>query len=172
MHAFFATTTFLTSRQDHLVMFDRDNTLIEDRGYVHKTQDLRWMPEVIECIRYLSEDSTIMICSNQSGISRGYFSIHDSINLFMEMNLSLEKLGLRKLDGYVFCPHLPSQGCDCRKPQPAMLNFCLRMSGNSNEDAIFVGDSQSDLKAAYSARIPFLQAGAGLYERIRRHFEC
>lgn len=172
MHAYFANTTFLTNHQNRLVMFDRDNTLIEDPGYVYKLEDLRWKPEAIDSLRLLTQNYTIFVVSNQSGISRGLFSAQDSINFFKEMNLRLEQWGLRPLDGYVFCPHLPSKGCDCRKPRPAMLNFCVKLSGNRKQDAIFVGDSQSDSSAANLAGVSFLQSGVGLSERIGRHFEC
>ena len=37
------------------VFFDRDNTLIIDRGYTYKTSDLIWKTGAIKAIKYLNK---------------------------------------------------------------------------------------------------------------------
>lgn len=172
MYTYIATASILLNKNSRLVMFDRDNTLVEDQGYTYKTQDLRWKPEAIECLKVLRGEFPIFVVSNQSGISKALFTAEDSINFFKEMNSSLKRMGINQLDGYVFCPHLELQNCYCRKPRPTMLSFCLRICQVHENQAVFVGDAQTDAEAAELAKIPFFQSGPGLTAKIVKHLKC
>ena len=62
-----------------------------------------------------------------------------------------------------YCPHLPDEGCDCRKPGTGMLRAISRELDMSVEGAYFVGDSLKDLQAGEAANcIPLLvETGKG-----------
>ena len=38
-----------------LVIFDRDNTLIEDKGHTYKIKDLKFLPDTIKALQYISK---------------------------------------------------------------------------------------------------------------------
>ena len=58
------------------VFVDRDGTLIYDPGYVHKIEDLKFLPGAIDGLKLL-RDFKLFIITNQSGIGRGYYTTED-----------------------------------------------------------------------------------------------
>ena len=55
------------------------------------------------------------------------------------------------IDAIFFCPHLPKDDCQCRKPKPGLyyeISERLRISLNK---VYCVGDKMTDVKAAQSA---------------------
>jgi D-glycero-D-manno-heptose 1,7-bisphosphate phosphatase len=129
------------------VFFDRDGTINEEVGYLDDPDRLRLIPGAAEAIRLLNEaDILAIVISNQAGIGRGYFSattveaIHERL---------VEQLGRRNayLDAIYYCPHHPSEGCDCRKPKTGMLMQAAREHGIDMQRAFMVGDKVSDLAA-------------------------
>ena len=51
--------------------------------------------------------------------------------------------------GYVaFCPHLPADGCRCRKPAPGMVLDAARVLGVAPTTLAVVGDIGADVDAA------------------------
>ena len=58
-----------------------------------------------------------MVVTNQSGIGR---KIYDEAAMHAIHGRLQEDLG-HLLDGFYFCPHLPGDGCACRKPNLGML---------------------------------------------------
>ena len=53
-----------------------------------------------------------------------------------------------ELAGVYYCPHLPEDGCDCRKPRPGMFRALERELGVSVVGAPYIGDRLSDVEAA------------------------
>ena len=60
------------------MFFDRDGTLIQDKDYLSKPEEVELFPGVGAALRRLSEAGFVLfIVSNQSGVGRGYFSLED-----------------------------------------------------------------------------------------------
>src|SRR5688572_16257077 len=100
------------------VFIDRDGTLIEEVNYLSRVEDLRLFPYSHEAVNLLKKSGfLIIVVTNQSGIGRGIYepddmqAIHDKIQ---------EQLS-GAIDAFYFCPHLPCDGCTCRKPNPGMI---------------------------------------------------
>jgi len=53
------------------------------------------------------------------------------------------------------CPHAPRESCICRKPEPKMLQRIALYYFIGPERTLYVGDMESDRKAAESARVRF-----------------
>jgi D-glycero-D-manno-heptose 1,7-bisphosphate phosphatase len=145
-----------------LAIFDRDSTLIFDDGYTHDVSKLEWMPGVLELLKFLAEQKIfIAVATNQSGIERGYFSSQQVDEFHGAMNSVLQACSIDEIVFFV-CPHLPTlelaNQCNCRKPQPGLLLEAIEHFRVSREEAIFVGDKESDYYAAINAGIDFLQA--------------
>ena len=63
------------------VFLDRDGTLIEDKDYLHRPEEVVIFPGAIEALKRLQEVGFLLIMvTNQSGIGRGYFTLQDLIN--------------------------------------------------------------------------------------------
>ena len=121
------------------VFLDRDGTLIEEVNFLSRVEDLRVFPFTADAVRLLKENGfLVIVVTNQSGIGRGVYdeaamrSIHDQI----QVELS------GAIDGFYFCPHLPCDGCDCRKPELGMINAAAAVRAGSLkvENPVLKGD--------------------------------
>jgi histidinol-phosphate phosphatase family protein len=66
------------------------------------------------------------------------------------VNRRIEDL-LGPFQAWVYCPHLPDDGCECRKPKPKMIYDAARMMGVDPACCVVVGDKKSDVEAARNA---------------------
>lgn len=71
----------------------------------------------------------------------------------------LDHLSLPKFDLLVCGDTLPT-----RKPEPAQLLYCLEKLGCRAEEAIMVGDSVNDIKAAKAANVPIVCVNYGYHQ--------
>ena len=87
------------------VFLDRDNTLIDDKGYTNKPDDLKWIPGSINCLQsFSSKGFKLIVITNQSGISRGYYSEDDVIAFHQYMNQDLFESHGVMIDKFYFFP--------------------------------------------------------------------
>lgn len=131
------------------VLFDRDGTLILDVPYNGDPFLVSPMPhagEVLEGLR--AQGIATGVLSNQSGIGRGILSYAQ----VAAVNARVECL-LGPFDVWEICPHVPEDGCDCRKPAPGLIRLACMRLGISPGEAAYVGDIGSDLEAARAAGV-------------------
>lgn len=135
------------------IFLDRDGTLNEDAGYVHRRKDWRWLPGSLSALERLAGAGFLLVvASNQSGIARGLFSEDDVRRLHRSLDRELSRRGIR-LAGWYCCPHLPeiSGPCPCRKPAPGLL---LQAASELDIDlgaSWMVGDRWRDAEAGCAA---------------------
>ncbi|MBF0290702.1 MAG: D-glycero-beta-D-manno-heptose 1,7-bisphosphate 7-phosphatase, partial [Nitrospinae bacterium] len=141
----------------HAVFMDRDGTIIVEKGYAHKPEDLELIPGSAESIRRLNElGFLVIVVTNQAGVARGYYG-EEQVRLFHEnMDRVLGGYGAR-IDAYYFCPHHAEYGemvaCGCRKPAPGMI---LQAVADFNVDiagSYMIGDKTVDMQAAIAAGV-------------------
>lgn len=131
-----------------LVILDRDGVINQDSDAYIKTVD-EWIPipGSLEAIATLHQAGyEVVICTNQSGISRKLFSV-DTLNAMHEkMNHLLARLG-GEVSAIFYCPHQDEDACTCRKPKNGMyLAISERFElGKSLRGIPVVGDSLRDL---------------------------
>lgn len=130
------------------VFVDRDGTLIEEVNYLSRVEDLRLFPFTAEAIRELKEAGfLILVVTNQSGIGRGIYdqaameTIHDRIQI--DLNDAI--------DAFYFCPHLPCDGCRCRKPGLGMIEAALSDFEIDLERSWMIGDKKIDVETGNHA---------------------
>jgi len=137
-----------------IAFLDRDGTIIEDKEYAHKIEDLEFIEGSIEALQMLQERFEIIIVTNQSGIGRGYFSLEEFHRFHDHLlkQLGEEGITIRKT---LFCPHKPDEGCECRKPNTGKVRKYLKKEGLTlDPDASFMaGDKTEDLKLAENLKI-------------------
>lgn len=135
------------------IFLDRDGVINEEVQYLHKVKDFKFISNVFEACRYFqSLNYEIIIITNQSGISRNYYSEEDYQLLNSWMLLQFKANGVEILDVF-HCPHLPNANCSCRKPKPGMLISAKNKYKINMSESWMIGDKASDMEAAVSAKI-------------------
>ena len=109
------------------VFLDRDGTINEEVSYLHKVEDFRFLPGVVEGMKRLYDSGfSLVVLTNQAGIGRGYYTEKDAENVHRYMREELAKEGI-SLSGIYYCPHHPEAippykvDCPCRKPKAGLF---------------------------------------------------
>lgn len=135
-----------TARTSRPVVLDRDGTIVEDVGYLDDPQKLRLLPAAAQGLRLLHEAGhPLVVISNQSGVGRGLFSL-ERLHVINDRLCSMLAQAGAPLSGLYFCPHRPDDGCDCRKPNTALLHQAAGELGFEPHTAIVIGDKSSDVE--------------------------
>ena len=147
-----------------LIVLDRDGVINQDSDdYIRSLEEWHPIPGSIEAIAALSEAGyQVAIATNQSGLSRGYFDLDELERMHAHLRQLVEERG-GAIAGIFYCPHLPEEGCDCRKPGTGLLQAIESELGESPRGCFFVGDSLKDLQAArsYGCRPLLVETGKG-----------
>ncbi|MET7683428.1 HAD-IIIA family hydrolase [Streptomyces sp. NPDC005423] len=129
------------------VLFDRDGTLIEDVPYNGDPALVRLLPAARPALELLRAAGVATgVVSNQSGIGRGRLTHADVRRVNARADALLGGLGV-----WVYCPHLPRDGCGCRKPRPGLVREAARRLGVAPRECVVVGDIAADVGAARAA---------------------
>ena len=133
---------------------DRDGVLNEDVGYLHKSEDFKWIDGAVEAIKLLKKNNfLVIVITNQSGISRGYFTAKDVTNLHEWMNKILKKEDIQ-INDFFFSGDLPNNNPESRrKPSPKMINEAVEKYNLDKTRCFMIGDKLTDLEAAKNAQI-------------------
>ena len=143
-------TSEISNSKSKTVFIDRDGTLIEEVNFLSRVEDLRFFSYTDEAVRLLKENGyLVIVVTNQSGIGRGIFpeSAMHAIHRQIQNDLTL------KLDGFYFCPHLPTDGCRCRKPNLGMIENACRDFAVDLENSWMIGDKLLDVELGFNAHI-------------------
>jgi D,D-heptose 1,7-bisphosphate phosphatase len=129
------------------VFLDRDGTIARDANYCHRVEDFEILTTVPEAIRLLNESGfKVVVVTNQSGITRGYFTEETLAQIHKKMVDELKQQEAR-VDAIYYCPHHPDDGCDCRKPGTALFLKAVKELGINLGLSYVVGDLQIDIDA-------------------------
>lgn len=135
------------------VFLDRDGVINEDSGYVSKISDFKFINGVFEALSGFKKlGYLLIIVTNQSGISRGFYTLKDFENLNKFMLGEFEKNGVF-IDKVYFCPHSPEENCECRKPKAGMILAGIKEFDIDVSKSILIGDKPSDIEAANVANL-------------------
>lgn len=143
------------------VFFDRDGVLFVDTGYLHRPDQVAWMPGAFEAIRALNaQGCLVFVVTNQSGVARGLYPETDIHALHAWMSGELAAHGAH-IDAFAYCPHHPQAtlasyrlDCDCRKPKPGMIETLLSGWAVDRSRSLLIGDRDTDIAAARAAGLP------------------
>lgn len=135
------------------VFLDRDGVINEDSGYVSKIADFHFIDGVFEALKGFSDlGFLLIIVTNQSGISRGFYTLEEFEILNSFMLGEFQKNGIL-IDKVYFCPHSPEENCECRKPKAGMILRALSEFDIDPDKSILIGDKPSDIQAANLANL-------------------
>lgn len=128
---------------EKVLFLDRDGVINRDKGYISEIDDIDILLSR-DFVEFLNNRfDYIYIVTNQSGISRGLFSKNrlSEINKFIIDESGIEVVSVE------FCPHLPEDNCECRKPKGGLIQR-IQMT-HPNARFFIIGDKWSDMRAAH-----------------------
>ncbi len=151
-----------TNNRIPAVFFDRDGVIIEDKDYQIEVDEIELFDDTIEALKTLDRRYLKIVVSNQSGIGRGYFSADDVVEFNRYLADLLKKDGIR-IDGWYFCPHVPEDNCDCRKPGTGMITNAADDHFIDLINSWIIGDKYSDIMAGRASGIKtiLIKTGCG-----------
>ncbi|MEN3279571.1 MAG: D-glycero-D-manno-heptose 1,7-bisphosphate phosphatase [Solirubrobacteraceae bacterium] len=140
-------------RLPRLVLLDRDGTLNRkpaEGDYVTQVDALELLPGAASAVRRLNDAGIpVAVVTNQRGVALGRIVASELERIHAALVEGLGRGGAH-LNAIYHCPHNRGQ-CHCRKPEPGLL---LRAGIDFHvplEEAVMVGDSDSDVEAGRRA---------------------
>lgn len=135
------------------VFFDRDGTLIEDKDYLSRPEDLIMIPGAATALKSLQDAGFwLFMVTNQSGIGRGYFTMAEVDRIHEHLASFLNKEGVRLQKIYV-APEAPGAPSHGRKPSPQFLFDAREEFGIDLASSYMVGDKSIDLECGWNAAV-------------------
>jgi len=140
------------------IFLDRDDTLIEDPGYINSPEQVKLLDGVAEALIELKAlEYKLVVVTNQSAVARGIVTE----KVLGEIHNRLEQLLAEKkafLDGIYYCPYHPDgavkkyrKESEFRKPNPGMLLKAAEEIDIDLGQSWCVGNSISDMEAGLQA---------------------
>lgn len=130
------------------IFLDRDGTINEEVHYLSHPDQVRLIAGAAEAIRELrAAGHAIVVVTNQSGLTRNYFSRQTLDEIHARLRAELAQHGAW-LDGIYVCPHHPDDGCECRKPGSRLYEQAAHEHNLDLPRSVMIGDKDSDVLAA------------------------
>jgi D-glycero-D-manno-heptose 1,7-bisphosphate phosphatase len=133
------------------VFLDRDGTLIREKHYLHRPEDVEFFPGVAAALRRLQDAGYLLvIVTNQSGVGRGYFTMRDvdRVHAHIEAELAAEDV---VFDAFHVAPEAPDAPSVGRKPSPHFLFVARDDLGVDLSKSYMIGDKLIDLQTGWNA---------------------
>ena len=135
------------------IFLDRDGVVNKEINYLYKIDDFEFIEGIFDaCLYFQNLGYAIIIVTNQSGISRGYYNESDYKIITKWMLTQFRDKGIIILDTF-HCPHGPKSTCECRKPKPGMFIEAKKKHNTDMKHSWMIGDKEVDIKAANAAGI-------------------
>jgi len=140
------------------IFLDRDDTLIEDVGYINHPDQVKLLDGVAEAlIEFGAMGYMLIVVSNQSGVARGIVTEQILGEIHDRLKQLLAESGVY-LDGIYYCPYHPDgvvpkyrKDSDWRKPNPGMLLAASDEMDIELSRSWVIGNSSCDIEAGLRA---------------------
>jgi D-glycero-D-manno-heptose 1,7-bisphosphate phosphatase len=135
------------------VFLDRDGTIIEEKNYLHRVEEVEIFPGAAAALARLHRAGfKLFIVSNQSGVGRGYFTLADleKVNEHLLSELGRVQVVFEKVYIAPEAPEAPSRG---RKPSPQFLLDARDEFGVDLAQSYMIGDKLIDLECGWNAGV-------------------
>ncbi|MHC4511816.1 MAG: D-glycero-alpha-D-manno-heptose-1,7-bisphosphate 7-phosphatase [Planctomycetota bacterium] len=143
---------------DKAIFLDRDDTLIEDPGYINTPEQVKLLDGVPEALVELKAlGYKLVVATNQSAVARGIVTE----KVLDEIHDRLKQLLARKkafLDRIYYCPYHPDgvvpqyrKESNSRKPNPGMLQKAAEEMDLDLSQSWCIGNSNRDVEAGRRA---------------------
>jgi D-glycero-D-manno-heptose 1,7-bisphosphate phosphatase len=166
------------------VFLDRDDTLIVNRGYECRIENLQWLEGAMDALRRFHQaDVPVFVVTNQGGVGLGRFSEAELQSFHKYLCAEVEARGGLITD-VAYCVHHPDavepglkSPCPCRKPAPGMILSLASKWQIALSDSVMIGDRESDLEAGRGAGCHSYRFDGTNVDKlacyvIQKHFSC
>lgn len=135
------------------VFLDRDGTLIVEKNYLHKVDQVEIFPGAGRALKRLADTGfKLIIVTNQSGIGRGYYTLSDAERVHDHLARVLARDGVHFEKTYI-APEAPDQPSRGRKPSPQFLFDARDQFHLDLTKSFMVGDKLIDLECGWNAGV-------------------
>lgn len=126
------------------VIFDRDGTLIEHVHHLVDPDLVAFKSDLITALTSLAKANfKFGIVTNQSVIGRRLATLERVEEINSKITAYLNTFGLR-MEFIAICPHLPDDGCRCRKPELMLGLEAAKKYQIDLAKSYIVGDQEGD----------------------------
>ena len=134
------------------IFLDRDGVINQERkDYIKKLDEFKILDKTSDAINIIkSHGFLVIIITNQSAINRKLVSVETLNKIHEKLQSYLEKYDT-SFDQVYFCPHMPSENCECRKPKPGLIIQAVTDFKIDLSQSYMIGNSETDLQAARNA---------------------
>ena len=140
------------------VLLDRDDTLIEDPGYINSPEQIKLINGVAESLIELRHMGyKLVIVSNQSAVARGIVTEEVLEKIHHRLKEILRLKGAN-VDAIYYCPYHPEgviekyrKKSENRKPNPGMLLKAAKEMDLDLKNSWMIGNSERDIEAGLRA---------------------
>ena len=163
------------------VFLDRDGTINREVHHLSHHEQFALLPGVPNAIKQLNDSiyRTIVI-TNQPVVARGDCSVQDLVQIHNKMETLLGREGAY-VDRIYFCPHHPDRGyageivelkikCNCRKPEPGMIERAVKDLNIDVSSSWMIGDTSVDVLTAKRAGLRSIMVETGFAGLDRTHW--
>ncbi|MDC0522175.1 HAD family hydrolase [Nitrosopumilus sp.] len=134
------------------IFLDRDGVINKNKiNYVTTVEELEILPSIGNSIKKLKNNNYfVIVITNQSPINRKLMT-HEQLNkIHSSIQKHLEFFDT-SIDKFYFCPHMPQENCNCRKPKAGMLLQAISEFNIEPTLSWMIGDNDSDVQAGLTA---------------------
>ena len=134
------------------IFLDRDGILNKERNdYVKTVQELEIFPNIGRSIKKINEKGfLVIVITNQSAIGRKLTSENELQKIHNSLQDYLKKWSA-KIDAIYYCPHIPDDNCNCRKPKPGLLIQAANDYNIDLQNSWMIGDHDRDVQSGLNA---------------------
>jgi len=135
------------------IFLDRDGTLIEDKNYISRPDQVIFIPGAAAALQKLQGAGfKLFIVSNQSGVGRGYFSLADVEKVNEHICQEFGRTGVH-FEKIFIAPEAPNVPSCRRKPSPQFLFDARDEFGINLAISYMIGDKMIDLQCGWNVRV-------------------
>lgn len=140
--------------KEFYILLDRDGTMIKNVPYLKNIENIIFFEDIINALISVRDKVNLIVITNQSGIGRNKLSHTDLEAIHRYIYKYYLKFDLEIL-GFIYCPHLPENLCECRKPNTGMFEFAKIQFKFARKKSLMIGDTDVDKEAARLFGIDF-----------------
>jgi len=140
------------------IFLDRDDTLIDDPGYIREPEQIKLLPGAAEAIvQFKKMGYLLIILTNQSAIARGLLTEEKLASIHQRLKSMLAAEGAF-IDRIYYCPYHPDGTVEgyniespLRKPSPGMFHLAAKELDIDLSRSWMIGDRYRDIEAGKAA---------------------
>lgn len=150
------------------VFLDRDGCINKEVHHLHRMDQLRILPRVVEAIHRLNKlDLFVVVITNQSAVAHGLASREEIEKIHLTLQKRLVNK-LAKIDAIYYCPHHPEGKiaiykikCKCRKPETGLIKKAAKEFNIDLKKSFMIGDRTVDILTGQKAGLKTILVKTG-----------